>query len=137
MISKTAQKPLPSFAFAAGGAVLVAAGLWTSLALQAWIVAALLGAAGLAGWRYAATRSLGSPIEIALDAAAFAIFAIVRNNAIGFWQLPGPWKDVPFFNLSGAEIAYAVYLGGFLCALVLGRRGLRAVEALSLIATPF
>ncbi|HLH48404.1 MAG TPA: glycosyl transferase family 36, partial [Roseiarcus sp.] len=137
MISKTARKPLPSLAFAAGGAVLVAAGLWTSLALQAWIVAALLGAAGLAGWRYAATRSLGSPIEIALDAAAFAIFAIVRNNAIGFWQLPGPWKDVPFFNLSGAEIAYAVYLGGFLCALVLGRRGLRAVEALSLIATPF
>ena len=45
-----------------------------------------------------------------MDAAAFAIFAIMRNDAAGFWQLAGPWSDVPHFNVAGASIAYAIYL---------------------------
>jgi hypothetical protein len=107
----TAQKPVPVFVLALGGAALVAAALWSSLTLQAWTGAALLGAAGLAAWRFTATGQPGSPVQIIIDAIAFAIFAIARNNGIGFWQLPGPWQDVPLFNLAGAEIAYAVYLG--------------------------
>ncbi len=137
MTLKTAKTPVPSFALAAIGAALVAAGLWASLAMTAWSGAAIAGALGLAAWRAAATGSPGSPIEVALDAFAFGIFAVARNNAIGFWQLPGPWKDIPLFNLTGADIAYAVYLCGFLAALLLGRRGLTWIESLALIATPF
>jgi len=61
----------------------------------------------------------------------------MRNDAIGFWQLPGPWADVPHFNIPGAAIAYAVYLVGTLAALISRYRGLRAIEALGLIAIPF
>ncbi len=137
MMSKTAKSPVPPVVFAIVGAAWVAAGLWASLAFEAWTGAALFGAAGLALWRFETTRSPGSPVQIALDAFAFGIFAIARNDAIGFWQLPGPWKDVPLFNLAGAEIAYAVYLCGALGAMLIARRSLRAIEALSLIATPF
>ena len=41
---------------------------------------------------------------IAVDAAAFAIFAFLRNDGLGFWQLPGPWADVFRFNVPGATI---------------------------------
>ena len=67
----------------------------------------VLGAAGLALWRFALTLEPLAPTQIALDAAAFAIFAFMRNDATGFWQLPGPWSDVPHFNVAGAAIAYA------------------------------
>jgi cyclic beta-1,2-glucan synthetase len=137
MTAMTAREPVPAFFLAFVGAALVAAGLWTSLALQLWIGAAVLGAAGLGAWRFAATGRPGSPVQIIIDAIAFGIFAIARNNAIGFWQLPGPWKDVPLFNPAGAEIAYAVYLGGSLAAFLVGLRSLRVVESLGLIATPF
>ena len=43
-----------------------------------------------------------SPALIAVDAAAFALFAILRNDGLGFWQLPGPWIDVLRFNLPSA-----------------------------------
>src|SRR5271170_4204927 len=92
------------------GAALIAAGIWDSLAEQAWAGAAAFGAAGMALWRLGIARSPGPLWLIAVDAAAFAIFAVARNNAIGFWQLPGPWKDVPYFDVSGAAIAYGVYL---------------------------
>src|ERR1700752_2137755 len=51
MMSKTAEKPVPSFILAIGGAALVAAGLWASLQSQSWIGAALFGALGLIAWR--------------------------------------------------------------------------------------
>jgi cyclic beta-1,2-glucan synthetase len=137
MMSKTAKSPVRSLVVAVVGAALVAAGLWASLEREMWTGAALFGALGLVAWRSAAMGSPGSPAQIVLDAFAFGIFAFARNDAIGFWQLPGPWKDVPFFNVTGAQIAYLVYLGGSLAALLLGRRGLRIVEALALIATPF
>ena len=58
-------------------------------------------------------------------------------NSIGFWQLPGPWPDVWRFNSAGATIALIVYAGGSIMALISGFRGLRLIEAVSLIAVPF
>ncbi len=69
--------------------------------------------------------------------AAFAIFAIQRNDSLGFWQLPGPWADVLRFDPPGATIALIVYAGGSILALIAGARGLRLIEALTLIAVPF
>src|SRR6202042_1013210 len=63
--------------------------------------------------------------------------AFQRNDSIGFWQLPGPWADVFRFNSPGATIALIVYVGGAIMALIAGFRGLRLIEALSLIAVPF
>jgi cyclic beta-1,2-glucan synthetase len=119
------------------GALLIAFGIWASLSLHSWPLAALAGAAGLALWRLALASKPLSPTQFALDAAAFAVFAIMRNDSIGFWQLPGPWADVPRFDVTGAAIAYVVYVGGSLAALLSRYRGLRAVEALGLIAIPF
>ena len=119
------------------GAILIVAGAGASLYWQSWIAAALLGAGGLALWRFALTTRPLSPWLVLLDAAAFAIFAFMRNDSIGFWQLPGPWSDVPHFNGSGAIIAHIVYVGGSLAALLSRYRGLRIIEAVGLIAIPF
>ena len=70
-------------------------------------------------------RAPYSAALIAIDAAAFAIFAIQRNDSLGFWQLPGPWADVWRFDPPGAAIALIVYVGGSILALVGGARGLR------------
>jgi cyclic beta-1,2-glucan synthetase len=121
----------------AAGATLIALGIWASVSLQSWALAAPAGAAGLALWRFALTSKPFAPAQIVLDAAAFAIFAFMRNDSIGFWQLPGPWSDVPHFNGSGAIIAYTVYVGGSLAALLSRYRGLRIIEAVGLIAIPF
>ena len=61
----------------------------------------------------------------------------MRNDAAGFWQLAGPWSDVPRFNAAGAAIAYAIYIVGSLAALLSRHRALLAVESLGLIAVPF
>ena len=74
---------------------------------------------------------------VVVDAAAFALFALDRNDGLGFWQLPGPWIDVLRFNLPSAVIALIVYSAAAAMALIAGYRGLRVVEALSLIAVPF
>jgi len=129
--------PLVPLAAISAGAVLIACGIWASLSLQSWILAAIFGAAGLALWRVALAAEAFSPTRIALDATAFAIFALLRNDSIGFWQLPGPWLDVPRFDVAGAAIAYVVYLVGSLAALLSRYRGLRPIEALGLIALPF
>ncbi|MGO8834061.1 MAG: GH36-type glycosyl hydrolase domain-containing protein [Roseiarcus sp.] len=128
-----------SFAPAAtlAGAVLIACGVWASLSLQSWLLAAIFGAAGLALWRFVLKLQPFSPTHIALDAAAFAIFAIMRNDAAGFWQLAGPWSDVPRFNVAGAAIAYTIYIGGSVTALLTRYRPLLVAEALGLIAIPF
>ena len=92
------------------------------------------------GARSAAQRARRAAVFVALiaiDAAAFAIFAFQRNDALGFWQLPGPWADVWRFDAPGVTIALIVYVGGSIMALIGGFRGLRLVEALSLIAIPF
>jgi cyclic beta-1,2-glucan synthetase len=124
-------------AIIAAGAILIALGVWASVSLQSWALAAPAGAAGLALWRFALTSKPFAPAQIVLDAAAFAIFAFMRNDSIGFWQLPGPWSDVPHFNASGALIALIVYVVGSLAALLSRYRGLRIIEALGLIAIPF
>ena len=121
----------------AAGAVLIALGIWASVSLHSWALAAPAGAAGLALWRFALTSKPFAPAQIVLDAAAFAIFAFMRNDSIGFWQLPGPWSDVPHFNGSGAIIAHIVYVGGSLAALLSRYRGLRIIESVGLIAIPF
>ena len=93
-----------------------------------------------ADWRSCAGREPSAhipPALIAIDAAAFAIFAFQRNDSLGFWQLPGPWADVFRFNPPGAAIALIIYAGGSILALIGGFRGLRLIEALSLIAVPF
>jgi cyclic beta-1,2-glucan synthetase len=126
----------PLVVVAAGGA-LIAVGVWASLDGRPWSWAALLGAAGLALLRLAFAGALGPAWLVLVDAAEFAIFALARNNSIGFWQLPGPWKDVPLFNAAGAAIAYGVYLCGALGALLIARRALTLVEAICLVATPF
>ena len=67
----------------------------------------------------------------------FAIFAFQQNDGLGFWQLPGPWADVFRFNVPGATIALAIYIGGSIHGVDRRLRGLRLVEAISLIASPF
>ncbi len=54
------------------------------------IVAAIAGAGGLALLRWARAERPYSAALIAIDAAAFAIFAYQRNDSLGFWQLAGP-----------------------------------------------
>src|ERR1700691_5389036 len=80
------------------GVALIVGALWASLGPHLWVVSAILGAAGPAAWRYAVKVDPLAPTQVALDAAGFAIFAIMRNDAAGFWQLAGPWSDVPDFN---------------------------------------
>jgi cyclic beta-1,2-glucan synthetase len=137
MNSTAATRPGVPLAAIFAGAILIALGIWASLSLQSWILAAPAGAAGLALWRFAVAPKPFLPAQIVLDAAAFAIFAFMRNDSLGFWQLPGPWSDVPHFNVTGAAIAYVVYVVGSLAALLSRHRGLRAIEALGLIAIPF
>ena len=101
------------------------------------IPAAIGGAGGLALLRLAFAERPYSNALILIDAAAFALFAFDRNDGLGFWQLPGPWIDVFRFNLPSAAIALIVYSGASVMALIGGFRGLRLIEALSLIAVPF
>ncbi|HXW21028.1 MAG TPA: hypothetical protein VEK35_11040, partial [Roseiarcus sp.] len=137
MTGRPAPAPSRLIVLTAAGSLLLGAGVWASLSGQQWTWAAMLGAAGLALWRWAICRSPGPAWLIFVDAADFAIFALVRNNSIGFWQLPGPWSEVPYFNAAGAAIAYGVYLSAALGALLVARRALTFVEALCLIGTPF
>jgi cyclic beta-1,2-glucan synthetase len=137
MTSAAAQKSSVPLLTILAGTLLIVCAVWASLSLQSWLLAGVAGAAGLALWRYGLIEKPLAPLQIALDALAFAIFAYMRNDAMGFWQLPGPWADVPHFNVAGAAIAYAVYLVGTLAALISRYRGLRAIEALGLIAIPF
>ena len=116
---------------------LLALAIYAAVALLQPIVAAIAGAGGLALLRWARAERPYSAALIAIDAAAFAIFAIQRNDSLGFWQLPGPWADVFRFDPPGAAIAVIIYLGGSILALIGGFRGLRIIEALSLIAIPF
>ncbi|HEX9170988.1 MAG TPA: glycosyl transferase family 36, partial [Roseiarcus sp.] len=121
----------------AGGAVLLAVGFFAAIWMLQPLVASLAGAVGLAILRRARAQRPYSWALIVIDAAAFAIFAFQRNDSIGFWQLPGPWADVGRFDSAAATIALIVYAGGSIMALIAGYRGLRLVEALSLIAIPF
>src|SRR5580658_9197528 len=132
-----ARRPIAPALLAAGGAALLALGFYAAVAARQPIVAALAGAAGLALLRWARAERPYSAALIAIDAAAFAIFAFQRNDSIGFWQLPGPWADVWRFDPPGATIALIIYAGGSIMALISGFRGLRLIEALSLIAVPF
>ena len=122
--------------FALLGLLFVAAAIFASLSARNWIVAGLAGATGLALWRRALLGDW-SAAPIPFDAAAFAIFAIQRNDSLGFWQLAGPWADVPRFDVPDAVIAYGVYLGGALAALIGAYRALRPIEAIGLVAIPF
>ncbi len=131
------RQPVAPAWFAAGGAVLLAVGFYAAVGALQPILAVLAGAAGLALLRWARAERPYSAALIAVDAAAFAIFAVQRNDSLGFWLLPGPWSDVWRFNAAGATIALIVYAGGSAMALIAGYRGLRLIEAMSLIAVPF
>ena len=120
-----------------GGLALLALAFYTAIALLQPIIAIIAGAGGLALLRYARAERPYSSALIAVDAAAFALFAFNRNDSLGFWQLPGPSADVFRFDLAGATIALIIYAGGSILALIGGFRGLRLIEALSLIAVPF
>ena len=120
-----------------GGVALLALAFYAAVVLRQPLLAAVAGAAGLALLRWARAERPFSHALIAIDAAAFAIFAIQRNDSLGFWQLPGPWSDVWRFDPPGAVIALLVYAGGSILALIGGFCGLRLIEALSLIAIPF
>jgi cyclic beta-1,2-glucan synthetase len=120
-----------------GGAALLALAFYIVIALREPILAAVAGAGGLALLRWPRAERPYSAALVAIDAAAFAIFAIQRNDSIGFWQLPGPWTDVWRFDPPGAAIALIIYAGGSILALIGGFRGLRLIEASSLIAVPF
>ena len=122
---------------AVAGLALVALGAYGAILSREPILAAIAGAGGLQLLRMALSERPYSKLLIAVDAAAFAIFAFQRNDGLGFWQLPGPWTDVFRFNVPGATIALTIYVGGSILALIGGYRGLRLVEARSLIATPF
>jgi len=125
-----------ALAFALLGALLVAVAVYASLAASAWIVAGLFGAAGMGCWRRALLGSWSAPSTL-IHAAAFAVFAIERNDSLGFWQLAGPWADVPRLNVADASIAYAVYIGGSLSALIGAYRSPRWSESIGLVAVPF
>jgi cyclic beta-1,2-glucan glucanotransferase len=120
-----------------GGAALLALGLYGAVALSQPILAALAGAGGLALMRWARAERPYAAALFVVDAAAFAFLAFDRNDSLGFWQLPGPWADVFRFDPPGAAIALIIYAGGSILALIGGYRGLRLIEALSLIAIPF
>lgn len=120
-----------------GGAALVLAGIWLAVAERQAIPAAIAGAGGLALLRWAVAERPYSQALAVVDAAAFALFALARNDGLGFWQLPGPWLDVLRFNLPSAAISLILYFAASAMALTAGSRGLRIVEALSLIAVPF
>ena len=119
------------------GAALVAAGIFLATAERQAVLAAIAGAAGFALLRSARAERPYSQALVVVDAAAFALFALDRNDGLGFWQLPGPWLDVLRFNLPSAVIALIVYSAAAAMALIAGYRGLRIVEALSLLAVPF
>ena len=131
------RRPVAPTSVAAAGAAALALGFYMAIDAGQPVVAALAGAVGLALLRWARAERPYFAGLIAADAAAFAIFAFQRNDLIGFWQLPGPWADVWRFNPAGATIALIVYTGGSIMALIAGFRGLRLIEALSLIAVPF
>ena len=120
-----------------GGAALLALAFYAAVELRQPFLAALAGAGGLALLRWARAERPYSAALIAIDAAAFVLFSVQRNDSIGFWQLPGPWTDVPRFDAAGAVIALSVYAVGAIMALIGGFRGLRLIEAVSLIAVPF
>ncbi len=132
-----AQRPPAQVWPVIAGAVLVAAGIWLAVAERQAIPAAIAGAGGLALLRWAIAERPYSQALVAVDAAVFALFALARNDGLGFWQLPGPWLDVLRFNLPSAAIGLIVYAGASAMALVAGSRGLRIVEALSLIVVPY
>jgi len=135
--ARRSARPVAPALLAAGGAALLALGFYAAIAARQPIVAAAAGAAGLALLRWARAERPYSPALIAIDAAAFAIFAFQRNDSIAFWQLPGPWADVWRFNPAGATIALIIYAGGSIMALISGVRGLRLIEAVSLVSVPF
>ncbi|MBV8474995.1 MAG: hypothetical protein JO234_16385, partial [Hyphomicrobiales bacterium] len=125
-----------ALAFALAGAALIAVAVDASLTAQQWIVAASAGALGMALWRLAFVGAWLPPLVL-LDASAFAIFAIQRNDSLGFWQLAGPWADVARLDVADAAIAYAVYIAGSLSALVGAYRAPRPIELVGLVAIPF
>jgi cyclic beta-1,2-glucan synthetase len=120
------------------GTLLVAFAVVVSAEARQWAAAGIAGAGGLALWRQAALGEWRArPSVLVLDALAFAIFAYQRNDYLAFWQLVGPWADVPRFNMAGAVIADLVYIVGSLFALTSAHRALRPIESISLIAIPF
>ena len=125
-----------SLAAMVAGAVLIAAAIYASLSARDWIFAGLAGAAGLALWRRAFLGVMPTT-PLLIDAAAFALFAYQRNDSLGFWQLAGPWGDALRLDVVDASVAYCVYLGGSLAALLGSARPLRPIEALGLVAVPF
>ncbi len=137
MTARIARRPVSPVLLTWCGLALLALAFYAAIVASAAIVAALAGAAGLGLLRSARAERPYSNALIAIDAAAFAIFAIQRNDALGFWQLPGPWGDVWRFDVAGVTIALIVYVGGSVMALIGGFRGLQLIEALSLIAIPF
>ena len=125
-----------SLAAAAAGAALIAAAIYASLTAREWVFAGLAGAAGLALWRRAFLGALPTA-PLLIDAAAFALFAYQRNDSLAFWQLAGSWGDALRLDVADAAVAYCVYLGGSLAALLGDARPLRPIEALGLVAVPF
>ncbi len=132
-----ARRPVAQALPAAAGATLVGLACYVAVAARQPLLAAIAGGGGLALLRMAFAERPFSRALFLFDAAAFALFAFLRNDGLGFWQLPGPWVDVFRFDLPSAAIALVVYVGASVMALVGGFRGLRLIEALSLIAVPF
>ena len=132
-----ARRPLALALPEAAGAALVALAIYAAAAARQPLLAAIAGAGGLALLRMAFAQRPYSNALIAIDAAAFALFAFLRDDGLGFWQLAGPWEDVFRFDLPSAAIALIVYAGASVMGLIGGSRGLRLIEALSLIAVPF
>ena len=137
MTPAVAQRPAGQLWAVIAGAALVAAGIFLATAERQAVLAAIAGAGGFALLRSARAERPYPQALVVVDAAAFALFALDRNDGLGFWQLPGPWIDVLRFNLPSAVIALLVYSAAAAMALIAGYRGLRIVEALSLIAVPF
>ncbi len=121
----------------AAGAALIVLAFYAAVAARQPGLAAIAGGGGLALLRIAFAERPYSRALVAVDAAAFALFAFLRNDGLGFWQLPGPWVDLFRFNLPSAAIALIVYVGASAMGLIGGSRALRLIEALSLIVVPF
>ena len=119
------------------GLALLAVAFYASISVRQPFVGAIAGAGALVVLRAAFSQRPFSNALIGFDAAAFALFAYMRNDAQGFWLLPGPWIDAARFDTPGATIALTIYAGGAIMALIGGYRGLRLIEAFSLIAIPF
>ena len=107
-----------SLAAAAVGAALIAAAIYASLSAPRVGLRRPRRRGGAGAVAARLSRYVLPTAPLLIDAAAFALFAYQRNDSLAFWQLAGSWGDAMRLDIADASVAYCVYLGGSLSALL-------------------